>query len=423
MIFAAAAAAALLFLLLVARSALNNLSPVALSQMAEEKAAAARMLQPFLERKPAFLLTLQAGLLGATVALVLSLERVFHDGASGGGTDVAGGLAGIAGAGVLVVVAHLVAAWDPPRALAATLPILTATAWLFWPVTAPLGWFLGRMIDAWEARVSPAGQETKEEEIAALLDVGEREGILEGEDSVLIEGVLSFGDTVVREVMTPRTDMVCAEAGTTVKAAVELLARTRHTRLPLYEGQVDNVVGVVYVKELLGPLLEGREREAVRAFMRPVPFVPESKAISKLLREFQEAKVQLAIVVDEYGGVDGLVTSEDLLEEIVGEIQESDEAEEAPVRVVGPGCVEVLGRAPVYDLAEALGVSIREGDFDSVAGWVIQALGTIPHTGHRATLEGLEVEVLHADRKRIHRLRVSRPHPSDAQAPEETREP
>jgi len=411
MMIVSGAAAAMLFLLLVARSALNNLSPVALSQMAEERVSSAKMLQPFLERKPSFLLTLQAGIIGSAAGLLLSLERVLQSHDTAGGTNTTGVIAGLAATASLVVAAQLLAALDPPRALSAALPVLTVTAWIFWPVSAPLGWLLTRMVEAWEARQSPPGAEAKEEEIAALLDVGEREGILEGEDSVLIEGVLSFGDTVVREVMTPRTDMVCAEAGMAVKAAVELLARTRHTRLPLYEGQVDNIVGVVYVKELLGPLLEGRDGEAVRAFSRPVPFVPESKPISRLLREFQEAKVQLAIVVDEYGGVDGLVTSEDLLEEIVGEIQESDEAEEAPFRVDGPGRVEVLGRAPVSDLGETLGVSIPEGDYDSVAGWVIAALGTIPHTGQRATLDGLDVEVLHADRKRIHRLRVMRPQP------------
>lgn len=412
MLVAAAVSAALLFLLLVARSALNDLSPVALSQMAEERASAAKMLQPFLERKPSFLLTLQAGIMGFTATLVLTAERAVD----APGTDFAGLLLGVACAGAVVIAAQVAAAVDPPLALTLTLPFLTATAWVFWPLTAPLGWMLGRMIEAWERRQAPPDAEAKEEEIAALLDVGEREGILEGEDSVLIEGVLSFGDTVVREVMTPRTDMVCAEAGIPVEAAVELLARTRHTRLPLYEGQVDNIVGVAYVKELLGPLLEGRKAEAARVFMRPVPFVPESKPISRLLREFQEAKVQLAIVVDEYGGVDGLVTSEDLLEEIVGEIQESDEAEEVPLRTLAPGSVEVLGRAPVYDLGEALDVSIPEGDYDSVAGWVIARLGTIPHTGALASLDGLEVEVVHADRKRLHRLRVTRPRPADPEA-------
>ena len=171
---------------------------------------------------------------------------------------------------------------------------------------------------------------------------------------------------------------------------------------------MDNIVGVVYVKELLGPLLQGGGSDSLQRFMRPVPFVPENKPISQLLREFQREKVQLAIVVDEYGGVDGLVTSEDLLEEIVGEIQESDEAEEAPFKTTGEGQVEALGRASVYDLAVTLGVNLSEGDYDTVAGWVITALGSIPRAGDRTVIEGLEVEILQADRKRIHRVRVTR---------------
>jgi CBS domain containing-hemolysin-like protein len=239
--------------------------------------------------------------------------------------------------------------------------------------------------------------------------VGQSEGILESSDSELIRGVIEFGDTVVREVMTPRTDMVSAEAGTPLRKAAEILARARHTRLPLYEGQIDNLVGVAYLKDFLEPLLSGREREPVSAFARPVPFVPENKPIADLLKEFQAQKLQMAIVVDEYGGVDGLVTTEDLIEEIVGEIQESAEAEEEPFREEAPGVLMVLGRASVYDLAQRLGADIPEGDYDSVAGWISTRLGSIPPAGKKVEIDGLSVEILSADRRRIHRVRVKRP--------------
>lgn len=418
-----AASGLTLLLLLAARSALNDLSPVALGKLSEEQPGPGGLLARFLDRKPSFLLTLQLGIMGATAILVMSVEHLFRDGDAAGGLDLRGVLAGLIAAGVILALAQLLAALEPRQTLFVTLPFLRLCGWVLAPVTVPLGAVVQALLDAWERRQGQESEEDKEEEIAALIGVGEREGILEGEDSVLIEGVLSFGDTVVREVMTPRTDMVCAEAGTALKSGVELLARTRHTRLPLYEGQVDNIVGVVYVKELLGPLLEGDGGAPLKRFMRPVPFVPENKPISQLLREFQQQKVQLAIVVDEYGGVDGVVTSEDLLEEIVGEIQESDEAEEAPLKTTGAGQVEALGRASIYDLAEALGVDFEEGDYDTVAGWVITALGSIPHAGDRTTIEGLQVEVLQADKKRIHRVRVTRSAPgappAGAEGPQE----
>jgi len=163
------------------------------------------------------------------------------------------------------------------------------------------------------------------------------------------------------------------------------------------------------VKDLLGPLLNGEREAPAKRFSQPAFFVPENKPISKLLREFQQQKVQIAIVVDEYGGVSGLCTTEDLLEEIVGEIQENYEADEAPFRLLEPGVVEALGRASADDVAEALGVLLQKGSYDSVAGWIITALGAIPKTGERAKVEGLEVEVLSADKKRVHRVRVARP--------------
>ena len=273
-------------------------------------------------------------------------------------------------------------------------------------VALPLAAVLSRQLSAHRER-QDLEDEDKEEEISALINVGQSEGILEKEDSVLIRGVMEFGDTVAREVMTPRTDMVCAPASASLKTAADLMAKARHTRLPLYEGQVDNVVGVAYLKDFLSHVLSGEGDRPVSEFMRPVPFVPENKPISALLREFQSQKLQLAIVVDEYGGVDGLVTTEDLVEEIVGEIQEAGEPGEEPFREVSPGVVEALGRASLYDVAERLGVDLPEGDYDSVAGWITTSLGVIPHQGQRVTLDGVDVEVLAADKRRIHKVRTT----------------
>lgn len=398
----------LLFPYLLARAALNALSLMAVSRLAEEEdLPLVEGVRRYLQRRLAYLLTLQFGILAAGAGTVLSLTALLAS--RGVPRPWAWGFgAGTLTLLLLALLAQAVAALDPHRALLFTLPVVRASFLLFGFVTLPLGAVLGRRVEAARDKLSET-DEDKEEDLTALLQVGQSEGILESSDSELIRGVIEFGDTVVREVMTPRTDMVTAEAGTPLRKAAEILARARHTRLPLYEGQIDNLVGVAYLKDFLEPLLSGREEEPVSAFARPVPFVPENKPIADLLKEFQAQKLQMAIVVDEYGGVDGLVTTEDLIEEIVGEIQESTEAEEEPFREEVPGVLTVLGRASVYDLAQRLQVDIPEGDYDSVAGWISTRLGSIPPTGKKVEIDGLSVEILSADRRRIHRVRVSRP--------------
>lgn len=394
-----------LFLLLLVRSSLNGLSAMAVSKLSEEETPMARWVRAFRNRRLAYRLTLQFALLltamgGAfLLAGILSAGKADHPLALSFGAAVACVL-------VLGAVAQVAAAFNPERVLLFTLPVLWLFLILLGAFTIPLAALLSRQLSAYRERQEQE-DEDKEEEISALIHVGQSEGILEKEDSVLIRGVMEFGDTVAREVMTPRTDMVCAPASTALKAAAELMAKARHTRLPVYEGQVDNIVGVAYLKDFLALVLAGEGDRPVSDFARPVPFVPENKPISALLREFQAQKLQLAIVVDEYGGVDGLVTTEDLVEEIVGEIQEADESDDGPFREVAPGVVDAQGRASLSDLAERLGVDLPEGNYDSVAGWITTSLGAIPHQGQHLDLDGASVDVLSADRRRIHKVRVS----------------
>jgi putative hemolysin len=394
-----------LFLLLLVRSSLNALSAMAVSKLGEGEASMASWVRAFRNRRLAYQVSLQLGLLLTGVAAAFLLTQTFDDALSAHPLLYGYGLASCLIVG-LAVVAQLAAAFNPEAVLLYTLPVLRLFVWLFAVVALPLAAVLSRQLSAHRER-QDLEDEDKEEEISALINVGQSEGILEKEDSELIRGVMEFGDTVAREVMTPRTDMVCAPAAASLKTAADLMAKARHTRLPLYEGQVDNVVGVAYLKDFLSHVLSGEGDRPVSEFMRPVPFVPENKPISALLREFQSQKLQLAIVVDEYGGVDGLVTTEDLVEEIVGEIQEAGEPGEEPFREVSPGVVESLGRASLYDVAERLGVDLPEGDYDSVAGWITTSLGVIPHQGQRLSLDGVEVEVLAADKRRIHKVRAT----------------
>ena len=402
--FALALLLAFLFAMLLVRASLNGLTVMSLNRLAEDEIPAAAAVAGYLRRRQAYLFSLQMGILLSTAGAAILLADAL--GAAGNARPMLWGFAGAAALLLcLSLVAQVLASVNPQKTFLLTLPLLRALLWIFGAAAVPLG-------ALWEKRMTAAkerqGQEDedKDEEISALINVGRSEGILEGEDSVLIRGVLEFGDTVAREVMTPRTDMVCAAAQTPLREAAERLARARHTRLPVFEGQIDNIVGVAYLKDFLEPLLAGEGDRPVAAYSRPVPFVPENKPISALLREFQRDKLQLAIVVDEYGGVDGLVTTEDLLEEIVGELQESAESEEAPFTEVSPGVFESLGRASLYDLAEKIGADLPEGDYHSVAGWISTHLGAIPHTGDELSLDGVHVEILSSDRRRIHRVRL-----------------
>jgi CBS domain containing-hemolysin-like protein len=240
--------------------------------------------------------------------------------------------------------------------------------------------------------------------------VGEEEGIIEEEEGELIHSIIEFGDTRVNEVMTPRTDIVAVAAASTVREVRDLMVESKYSRLPVYREQIDNVEGLVYVRDILQCWVEGREEDAVASLVRPTYFVPATKPVAELLEEMQKAHVQLAMVIDEYGGVAGLVTVEDILEEIVGEIEDEDTEAEDVVEIVeaGGGYYEVLGSTEVGKIERLFDFEIEDDDFTTIAGLVINELGQVPRPGTRLTFRGLDVEVLEADERRIGRLRLKR---------------
>lgn len=246
-------------------------------------------------------------------------------------------------------------------------------------------------------------------DIQALIDVGEAEGILEEEEGELIQSIIEFGDTTVSEVMTPRPDIVAVSANATVREARDVILESKYSRLPVYRDQIDNVEGIVYVRDLLQCWPEGKEDQPIASLLRPVYFVPETKPISELLEEMQKAHVQLAMVIDEYGGVAGLVTVEDILEEIVGEIEDEDIAgEEAEIVEYSNGSYEVLGSTEIGKIERLFDMEIEDDDFTTIAGLVINVSGKVPPAGEHMNVRGLDVEVLEADERRIGRLRLKR---------------
>jgi CBS domain containing-hemolysin-like protein len=258
------------------------------------------------------------------------------------------------------------------------------------------------------------GEEDEEQDagddIQALIDVGEAEGILEEEEGELIHSIIEFGDTRVNEVMTPRPDIVAVAAEATVREARDIMIESKYSRLPVYRDQIDNVEGLIYVRDLLQRWSEGNEDGPISPLVRPVYFIPETKPVADLLEEMQKAHVQLSMVIDEYGGVSGLVTVEDILEEIVGEIEDEDIAGEELNDIVeqGDGCFEVLGSTEIGKIERLFDMEIEADDFTTIAGLVINESGKVPQPGEHLTFRGLELEVLEADERRIGRLRVKR---------------
>ena len=253
-------------------------------------------------------------------------------------------------------------------------------------------------------------EEDTGDDIEALIDVGEAEGIIEEEERELIQSAIEFGDTRVDAVMTPRTEIAALPQTSTIRDARNLIIESRHSRLPVYRDQIENIEGMIYVRDLLPSLAAGKADSPITPFIRPVYFVPETKPVAKLLAEMQKAHVYMSMVIDEYGGVAGLVTIEDILEEIVGEIEDEDIGYEEPEEIVpsGDGAYEVLGGVEIGKIERLFEMEIEADDFTTIAGLVIAEKGSVPCAGERLSFRGIEVEVLVADGKRIGRVRLKR---------------
>jgi len=267
-----------------------------------------------------------------------------------------------------------------------------------------------RQHEEMEEATSEEEEDSNGDDIQALIDVGEAEGIIEEEERELIHSVIEFGDKSVSEVMTPRTEMVTLPSTATVREACNLMIETKHSRLPVYREQVDNIEGLIYMRDLLQSWTANKGESPITPFIRPVYFIPETKPLARLLEEMQKAHAYLSIVIDEYGGIAGLVTVEDILEEIVGEIEDEDISGEQPEEIVpvADGAYEVLGGTEIGKIERLFGMEIEADDFTTIAGLVIAEKGSVPHAGERLTFRGIDVEVLETDEKRIGRLRLKR---------------
>lgn len=289
--------------------------------------------------------------------------------------------------------------------LRAIIPISYFFYYAFWPLLYPLRRLAARIDRAED--LAQEEEESTEAELQAYIDVGEEEGILEPAEGKLLQHIVDFTDRLAREIMTPRIDVQAFDVKGSFEDLARLFSDSKYSRLPVYRDSIDQIIGIVHIKDIFDAVLKG-EKKLVADVIRPPYVVSESKKVSKLLREFQSEHIQIAIVVDEYGGTAGIVTIEDVIEEIVGEIADEHEEGEPTIVDLGDGSYLVSGLLRVDILEEKLGASLADENYETVAGLIFTNLGRVPNVGALVTKNGFRFEVDRADRRRIYRVRVSR---------------
>lgn len=306
------------------------------------------------------------------------------------------------------VVPLLIVRRDPEQVLAVLLPSFDAVARLLSPLTRALLRMgtSSRRERQLASGASPSPNPSEAASASAGADAGEPEPLQELQARAMLRALVHFRETMVREVMTPRPDIVAVASDATIGELQVLFRDQQYSRVPVFQETLDNVIGFVFVKDLIHQASAASPEAPITPLVRPANFVPETKRVVELLREFQGNRLQIAVAVDEYGGTAGLVTLEDLIEEIVGEIRDEYDIEVEPVTDEGGGRWVFSGKAHVHEL-ERLGFSPDGEGFETVGGFLLSKLGRVPATGERFEIDGLSVEVLEAERRRITRVRIA----------------
>lgn len=338
----------------------------------------------------------------ALLVVLLSLVWPVRDQVPGGGWTLAGATLFYIWS-LDLVVPTLLTAGNPAAWIVRLFPFYRGVHLVLAPLVWPLARFVERTREGLDRTREEEDQETQEEGVNALLEEGEAEGILEEEDRELIRNVVGFGDTVVREVMTPRTRIQGISLSATLDEAWKAFRDSRHSRMPVYGGTIDDIVGILLVKDLM-QVPPGTDLD-LRVLVKPARFVPESKRILQLLRELQRSRAQVAMVVDEYGSLSGLVSVEDLLEEVFGEIQDEHELQ-PDIHEIGDKEYLVSGQIHVDRLEENLGLVCRRNGFDTLAGLIMATLGHVPNPQESVEVPGARLTVQRMEGPRILQVHV-----------------
>jgi CBS domain containing-hemolysin-like protein len=283
---------------------------------------------------------------------------------------------------------------------------------LFMFLFRPMVWLVNTstnfILRPWGIRLGEEMEAHSEEELRIMISSSAASGVLEPEERDYLNNVFDFGDKVAREIMVPRPDVEALPYDAPLDELVERAAFGRYTRYPAYEGDLDHILGAVHVKDLFRVAKEGPEDFDIRAIIRECLVVPENKPIEQILREFQKRKLQMAIVIDEWGSVEGLITIEDILEEIVGEIQDEFDEGEAAIEEIGDGVYAVDGRIPITEVNEYFGLDLPHEDFDTIGGYVLGSLGRPPRPGDTVEADGVKLGVKSVDGPRVSMLTLYR---------------
>jgi CBS domain containing-hemolysin-like protein len=404
--------------LAMAETGLTRTNRVRIMALAEQHRRGAGLLLSLIEHpertiNPVLFMLLLCNLVAATLVGVVS-------------ADVFGGL-GVAVATVFEVVVIFIFAEAAPKTWAVQHPE-KAALWSA-PVVAalvripPLRWLTQALIAASNfftpGKGIKQGPYVSEQELLAMADAAAQDEAIEREERTLIHSIIDFGDTVVREVMVPRPDMVAVESTAKISDVVEIAIAAGFSRIPVYGQGIDDIVGVVFIKDLIRAEREGKSEDPVSTIMREAHFVPETKRVSELMREMQSKKFHQAIVVDEYGGTSGLVTLEDLIEELVGEIEDEYDVEESPVERLPDGDVRVTARMSIDQVNELVGADLPEGDWDTVGGLVYSLLGHVPTEGEGVDCDGHRLIAEKVQGRRIGRVRITKLAMSEAETGDE----
>jgi len=400
---------ALLVLFWMAEVSLANTSIGRIKRQAESGQKKAQVIDKFLSEPTsiftAIIVVKSVILVGCIVAAAIFVASTFG---SSWVTVIVAVVVGFVVIALLQCVAREVALKNPNKLALSMAMALSVITTVFSPVSSLLSLLAKAVSKLFVAKLDREIDEDESDEMRLLVDVNHEEVNLEADEKEMIRGVVGLDETLAREIMIPRIDVVAANKDSSIKEIIEVIVSTGYSRIPIYEETIDNIVGLVYAKDLLPILEQGKITKSVVEIARTPHFIPESKKVDELLHEFQQSKVHVAIVVDEYGGTAGLVTIEDLLEEIVGEIEDEYDAEEPKIDCISDVEAIMNARVSVDELKDIFGVDIEGEDYDTVGGFVFSRLGRIPSVGDVITVDGISIEILSTVGRRVKEVKITK---------------
>ncbi|MFC1511152.1 hemolysin family protein [Candidatus Margulisiibacteriota bacterium] len=392
-------------------TAITSLSRLKLNRMLSRKAPSAKILKTFKDNPSNYLPIILIGNNLANVASsAVATSMIMRFFSSQGWTNM--GVAVGVSTGLMTflvltfgeIIPKTVAIRRAEQLSALAAPLILFLGMILKPVAYFLGFISRPFIVLLGGKAPEKGPFMTEDDIRMILATGEKEGVIEEEERQMITSIFEFGDTVAREVMTPRPDITALEVNKSLEDIVRIILDSGHSRIPVYEGNLDNIVGMVYAKDLLS----AKSTTRIKDILRPVTFIPETKKVSELLHEMQAARTHLAVIVDEHGVASGLVTLEDLVEEIVGEIHDEFERDEKMFERVDNNTVIVDGRVTIKDLNDELKLNLPERHYDTIGGFVFGQLGKVPSVGNSVRCDDLLISVERIHRRRITRVKIAK---------------